>query len=148
MSDIKDWKTKHIVLLVMICIAVNYLGKLFANALSLPFWLDSIGTIFVAYVLGPVCGVMVGFTCNLAYGINDPNSILYGLTSAAIAISVGALAKKIRLRNFFSTMSLSVYVTFISVVISAPLNILLYGGYTGNIWGDGVIDFLRRSLCR
>jgi energy-coupling factor transport system substrate-specific component len=29
-----------------------------------------------------------------------------------------------------------------ALIVSVPLNILFNAGYTGNKWGDGVIDYL------
>ena len=42
------------------CILMNYVGKMVAEKLALPIWLDSVGTVFTAYVFGPVCGAIVG----------------------------------------------------------------------------------------
>lgn len=51
-------------LVVFGCVLVNFLGKRFAAALALPLWLDCVGTVFAAYVLGPVSGAVVGCTCS------------------------------------------------------------------------------------
>ena len=32
------------------CILMNYAGKMVAEKLALPIWLDSVGTVFTAYV--------------------------------------------------------------------------------------------------
>ncbi len=64
---VKRWYT--IMLFVAACLAVNCAGKFMALGLQLPLWLDSFGTVLAAYVLGPVCGAMVGMTGNIIYSI-------------------------------------------------------------------------------
>ena len=54
---------------VTFCIITNYFGKLTCEHFQLPFWFDSFGTVLTAYVLGPICGAIVGASCNLIYGI-------------------------------------------------------------------------------
>lgn len=58
MSEKKWYK---ISLFVGICVLINYAGKIFAQNLQLPLFLDSFGTVVAAYVLGPLCGAMVGY---------------------------------------------------------------------------------------
>lgn len=62
---------------VIFCIVINYFGKTFAVSCQLPLWLDSVGTVLTAYVLGPVCGAIVGATNNILYGMQDPVAYIY-----------------------------------------------------------------------
>lgn len=138
-------KTGEIVLFVIGCILVNYIGKIFANHFALPLWLDSVGTVFTAYVLGPVCGAVVGVTVNVIYGILfSYTHMVYALVSAMVAVLVGVLAKKGGLENLFRALSTSFFVTVLSVACSVPLNYLFFDGATGNVWGDGVTELFRR----
>ncbi len=138
-------KTGEIVLFIIGCILVNYIGKLFANHFTLPLWLDSVGTVFTAYVLGPVCGAVVGITVNVIYGILfSYTHMVYALVSAMVAVLVGVLSRKGGLENLFRALSTSFFVTILSVVGSVPLNYLFFDGSTGNVWGDGVTELFRR----
>ncbi|MCR5061700.1 MAG: HD domain-containing protein [Treponema sp.] len=136
-------KSLHTVILIILCIVTNYVGKKIAMYFNLPLWLDSIGTIFSAYFLGPVCGAIIGFTSNAIYGINHNQLFAYSLTSVAIGLITGYEANKGRIHHVFGTLSTSVLVTIASVIISLPLNIIFSDGMTGNLWGDGVIEFFR-----
>ena len=40
-------------------------------------------------------------------------------------------------------MTVAAFAAVAATVISVPLNIIFYGGNTGNLWGDGVIGYLR-----
>ena len=139
----KKYKDYQIVLLAFISIMLNLGGKLFASKFRLPMWLDSFGTFLMAYVVGPFCGAIVGAASNILYGFLDPVSFAYSITSIAIALLVGYLAKYGWMRNLFKTMSLSVMVTGVCVVISCILNVIFYNGMTNNYWGDGIIAMLQ-----
>lgn len=140
---VKRWYM--IILFAAGCIAVNCAGKFLALGLQLPLWLDSFGTVLAAYVLGPVCGAMVGMTGNIIYSIVNPwDSVIYALVSAMVGITVGICAQKGYLKSLFGALSVSFLVTVLSVFISVPLNFRFSGGYTQNIWGDGIIEAMKK----
>lgn len=130
------------ILIVFFCIVVNFVGKHLAVKYELPLWLDSVGTVFAAYVLGPVCGAIIGGTGNIIYSFWDANSLAYCLTSIFIGASMGTAARKKYFESFFGATTVAGGVTIGSVFISTILNLSFYGGYTGNVWGDGVVNFL------
>lgn len=141
----KDKRWYTIALFAVGCIAVNCGGRFLALWLQLPLWLDSFGTVLTAYVLGPVCGTMVGMTGNIIYSmVNSWDSMIYALVSAMVGITVGLCAKKGYLKSLFGALSVSFLVTVISVLISVPINFRFSGGYTQNIWGDGIIEAMRK----
>lgn len=135
-------KSYEISIFVIGCILINCIGKWLAGTLQLPLWMDSFGTVLAAYVLGPVCGAFIGAAVNIIYGLHSSLSIVYALTNVALGILVGICAKKGFFENLFKILSLSFLVTVISVLVSVPLNYFFSDGMTGNVWGDGVIDFL------
>ena len=139
----KRWKIWQISLFVAFCILINYGGRVLAKGYSLPLWLDAYGTVLCAYVGGPVCGAIVGLASNLIYGMMNGVSYIYALTSVAVGLIVGFTARRRKLDNMFDTMTVAALAAFASVLISVPLNMVFYGGNTGNLWGDGVIGFLR-----
>ena len=143
----KKWKLYHFAIFIVLCLALNYGGRKLAAALNLPLWLDSFGTVLCAYVAGPVCGSIVGITLNLLSGMTNPLSAIYGLTSVTLAIVVGLAAKKRKLDTLFGTMTAASVASIAAIVISIPLNVLFHSGSTGNVWGDGVIGYLREIGC-
>ena len=140
--SMKLTKNYQISLFVIGCILINYAGKLTAQHLQLPLWLDSVGTAMAAYVLGPVCGSIVGATVNIIYGFSNSVSYIYALTNAAEAVIIGLAAQKKVFENLFRTITVSVMVAIVSVAVSAPLNAIFYEGKTSNIWGEGVMALL------
>ena len=75
----KKYKDYQIILLTIFCILLNFGGKLLAEKLQLPLWLDSFGTILMAYAIGPFCGAIVGASGNILYGFLDPVSFAYSI---------------------------------------------------------------------
>ncbi|MBO4846124.1 MAG: HD domain-containing protein [Lachnospiraceae bacterium] len=136
------WKTWQIVLFVAMCVCMNICGKLLAVWLQLPLWADSFGTALCAYIAGPVCGGMVGLTGNLAYCMINHISAAYSITSIALGIIVGVAARKRWFDQFYGFMKAASLAMLTALVVSVPVNILLNNGYTGNKWGDGVIEYL------
>ena len=138
----KKWKTWQIVLFVILCVFLNIGGKLLSVRLELPVWADSFGTALCAYIGGPVCGAMVGFTGNLAYGVVNHLSIAYAITSIALGIIIGIAAHRNWFDQFYGFMKAASLAMLVAMLVSVPINLTLHGGYTGNIWGNGVIDYL------
>ena len=133
------------VLVVSLCICLNYIGKDIGLALKLPLWLDSFGTVIAAYLMGPVCGSIVGVAGNVMHGFVRMASLLYAFTSVAIGVVVGIASRRRKLDTLFGASSAAVLVTLVSVAVSVPVNCIFYGGMTGNVWGDGVIEYFREQ---
>lgn len=135
----KNKKEYMIVFYTVLALLLDLSGRIMAEKLMLPIWCDSIGTFLMAYVAGPICGGVVGFTNNIIYGIFVEQQSVYCVLGALIGVAVGYLAKKKVFETQFKTitlgMGLAVFSTFIAVII----NVLLYDGTCGNIWGDQVM---------
>ena len=113
---------------VIFCILIDYLGKIFSVSCQLPLWLDSVGTVLTAYVLGPVSGAIVGATNNILYGMQEPVAYIYSITSISIGVLVGIFARRRFFDSIFLTTSVSVLVTTVTVVISTVLSFVFYNG--------------------
>lgn len=73
------------------------------------------------------------------YGLTiDPVSTVYSITAAAIGVSVGIAAHLKFLDTWQHILVTSLIVAMIAVIISTPLNMIYWGGTTGNVWGDAV----------
>ena len=130
-----------IIPLTLFALLLNVGGRVLADTLSLPVWLDSLGTFLLAYAAGPVCGAFVGFTNNLLYGIFVDQQSVYCIVGALLGVLVGCLSKKHVFDTEFSTMTLGMGLAIFSTAIAVIINTLLYEGKTGNLWGDQVMLF-------
>lgn len=126
------------IVLIPACIGINYLGKMFASLLKLPLWLDSIGTCIGGCLGGPVIGAICGAANNLIYGFTagDNITLIYALTSLGIGVAVGIMARLGFMKSFPKALLTAVVAGLVAVLISTPLNVIFWGGTTGNVWGD------------
>lgn len=90
----RQFDTRTIVLMP-IAVAINIiLGATVANALKIPIYLDSIGTILVGVLAGPVAGALTGFLTNGLWTYVIPPPFQNGPAAAfgIVAVIIGVLA--------------------------------------------------------
>ena len=127
-------------LITALLIIVNLAGKWMAQTLSLPVWLDSVGTVAMGYYSGPYCAAVVGFASNIVYGTFVDAQAVYSLVGIAIGIIVGILSKKKMFSSAFGAMSLAMILAIVCTTFSCFLNIAFYHGMTGTVWGDQICE--------
>ena len=135
------WKPWRVVLFTIFCILLNIYGQKLASHFQLFLWLDSYGTVLSAYLGGPLCGSIIGLTSNLIVGMSNHQSWLFAPVSVAIGCIVGICSRKKMLETLQETLTIALLITLASVVVAVPINFLISGGSTGNIWGNAVISF-------
>jgi energy-coupling factor transport system substrate-specific component len=128
------------IVLMPIAIAINIiLGATVANALKLPIYLDSIGTILVAALAGPVAGALTGFLSNTLWTYVVPPPFQNGPAAAfaIVAVVIGVLAGLaarggwMRPRRSRSTGELAVG-AIVALVIVVGLGIYAYTRFYGS----------------
>ena len=113
---------KFLFFLIIISILINFLGNLVVLKLSLPLYLDSIGTILVAALGGVFPGVIVGAVTNILNGITDINGLYFGVISILIAIATGKASEK----GFFQKARRLWLILPVLVVLGGVLGTILY----------------------
>ncbi|MBR4670599.1 MAG: HD domain-containing protein [Butyrivibrio sp.] len=71
---------------ILSCTAINILFLRLTAHLNLPIYLDTIGSIFMSFVWGPLSGILVAVLTNIIYGFFIPDSICYSLIGVYVAI--------------------------------------------------------------
>ena len=137
----KKWKTWKIVLFVAACICLNIGGKMMAVWAELPLWADSFGTALCASIGGPACGAIVGFTSNMAYCVINRLSAAYSITNIALGIIIGWAVQKKWFDQFYGFMKAASLAMFTALIVSVPIDLILDKGYTGNKWGNGIVEY-------
>ncbi|WP_373598264.1 CD3073 family putative ECF transporter S component [Paraclostridium bifermentans] len=127
------------------CIVVNVVFGMFVAMLNIPFlFLDTVGTILGAVVLGPFWGALIGGCTNLVLGvISGPTNIPFALVNIVLGLIVGFVAKKKGFgykQAFFTGLLLAV----VCPLIGTPISVLLFGGLSGS-GADFLIGFLVQS---
>lgn len=113
------------------CLALNLtLGKI-AAVLSLPVYLDSVGTILSAVLLPPFYAISTAVLTSLLGGILiNPYFVAYTGTQFAIALVAVGLCRAGVFKCWWSALLGGVVIGLVAVVVSAPVTVLLFGGVT------------------
>ena len=131
-----------LILQILFFLALNWGGDQLASRFGWPVWLDATGTVLTAYLLGPVCGVIVGVTSSLLGHILYGVGWYYAVISALIALVASYGTRKRMYETLLGTMTASAYLAGTVTVAAYPVNLIFNHGSTGNIWGDAVMGFL------
>ena len=102
---------------ILICIAslfLNLCGAFIAENFSLPLYLDTAGTIFIAALGGYVPGIAVGFFTNLFKAIFESSEMYYCTVSILVAIITAFLAPKKIFNLFCKVLILITVLTFLT----------------------------------
>ena len=128
------------VLIIVLGIFIDLFGGWVAKSLSLPIWLDSVGTFLSAVLLGPIAGAVSGCLMNIVLGFFDPVQFGFAVVSIAGGFAVGFFFPRDRKIDSFSVIATALFAGFVMTVISTPLNMIFNNGYTGNLWGDALVN--------
>lgn len=134
-----DLNAKKIAI-ILLGTVLNILGSLLADALKLPIWLDSVGTFLSAVLIGPVGGAVSGALMNIILNFFMEDQIWFSIVSIAGGLAVGLLFPRDRKIESFSVIATALFAGFLMTIVCTPLNMIFNGGYTGNLWGDALVD--------
>ncbi len=131
------------IVVILLCIMINIIGKNLAIHFTLPLWLDTIGTCIAAYFTG-IWGAVVTAVGGIAfYGIFfETTWYYYIITAVIIAFFYGLCVKKDRFMSFTKAMLSGYWAGIISIIVSVPVNMFVNGGKSGNYWGGIFFDML------
>ena len=85
------------ILLIVAAIIINIvLGRLVQPTLQWPLFLDSIGTILVGALLGPLAGAATGALTNIIWGVwlGSQSALPYAITAAFIGWAAGYVVSR------------------------------------------------------
>ncbi|MDR1540512.1 MAG: ECF transporter S component [Clostridiales bacterium] len=120
------------ILIIPIAVAVNFVGGQLASLLKLPMYLDCIGTIFTAMLCGPWVGALAGGLTNVVTGIANPISFAFIPVNIATGLVAGFLARANMFSNWWKWLVSMVILAASSIIVTAPIVILVFGGITGS----------------
>ncbi len=119
--------------LIPVAIVLNIVVGQIVSALSLPIFLDSIGTILAALLVGPWVGGLVGLLTNLIWGlISGPTAAAFAPVAMTIGIVAGLLAWFGLFRHWWQAILSGVIIAVVLAFVAVPIRIYLFGGVTGS----------------
>lgn len=139
---LKNISTKKIALIAL-CVGLNYIGGNIALFLRLPIYLDSIGTIMAAFLLGPIAGMAAGLLSSLLSGITTD---LFSLYYIPVALCTGFIAGMVyqRLHKPWRVPIEAAVISLPGTLISSFITYFLFGGITSS--GSSIIVQLIHGL--
>jgi energy-coupling factor transport system substrate-specific component len=124
------------VALIILAIGINWVGGWFAATLKLPVWLDTIGTMLVAVLVGPWAAAVAGGLTNLIkWATFDPVAGPYAIVNIAIGLVTGYLYRIgfISLKSDWKKIAFAGFlIAIVATVLSVPITVMLFGGVTGS----------------
>lgn len=126
------FKSTNAMIFASLGIVINIVFGTVVQTLQIPLlFLDTIGTIFVAAVLGPFAGALTGGLTNIIQGmITNPKNIPFAIVNVAIGLIVGFIAKKFKFDFKVATIT-GLLLSIIAPLIGTPIAVYVYGGVTG-----------------
>lgn len=119
--------------LIVIAVAINMIGGQLISMLKLPVFLDSIGTLISAVLLGPLIGMLTGLITNLIWGLlTDPIAAAFAPVAMVIGLVAGWLAKAGWFRTLPKVILSGVVITLAVTVVAVPIRTSLFAGVTGS----------------
>jgi energy-coupling factor transport system substrate-specific component len=114
---------------VAFCIALNLTAGQITAALKIPLYLDSIGTILVAVLIGPWSAVICGSAANLlAATLGNPSMIFFIPVVAVIGAFTGFLARLGWFRKWYLVALGGLLQGILAAAVSAPISAYLFSG--------------------
>lgn len=133
-----QFSTKSLVL-IPIAVGINLIGGALCASLKLPLFMDMIGTILAACLAGPWVAALVGLLTNLFLAlISNPVYLPYSLVSIGCGLVTGYMVRAGLFRKVWGIIATWLACTFVSVILSSTITILVFGGATG-VTGSSVI---------
>ncbi|HEX6534647.1 MAG TPA: hypothetical protein VF041_08615 [Gemmatimonadaceae bacterium] len=131
--------------LVPRAVALNLALGAIAGALKLPVYLDSVGTILVAALVGPWAAVVTGIASNTVLGLlSNPQLLAFIPVTIVIGLLAGAAARVGAFRSLGAAAAAGVVIGVAAALTSVPILIALFGGVTPS--GTGIVTVALRTV--
>jgi len=133
MEKMKKEFTTLTLVLIPVAIAINLAIGQLVVALKLPLYLDSIGTVLVAALVGPWAGALTGVLSNVIWTITGwfPQAIAWAGVAAVIGIMAAAFKQGGWLKTWWQSAISGGITGLVAALLSAPIAAYVFGGVTG-----------------
>lgn len=128
-------RSTYVAIMIPLGVAINFVGGQIATSLGLPIYLDSIGTIIVAAIMGPWIGATSGILFNIISSLVRGNIMasLFGLCNLGSGVIVGYMARYGKYKKAWHIAIATILVSLWNAIVAAPIAMVVYGGIDGNV---------------
>ncbi len=132
-SRTKRLPLTYVVAVIPVAAALNIVGGYINTVLKLPIFLDMIGTMVTAVVLGPWWGALVGAITNIVNSfISGPISLPFAVVNVVGALVWGYANQWGWMKKTWSFFLVNILVAFVCSVFAVPIYVFIFGGATGH----------------
>ena len=115
------------------CVAVNVALGQVVSVLNLPVFLDTIGTILAALLMGPWMGMITGLGANLVWGMfSGFPAEVFAPVSMVIGLSAGYLGCRGLFRSLPRVLVSGILVSIVATLVAAPFRTYFFDGVPGS----------------
>lgn len=123
--------TKSLTLLPL-SVGINLVVGGICSILKLPIFLDSIGTILIACLLGPFIGALSGAITNILLSmIVSPIYFPYGLVNLLIGLFSGMMYKYTFFHSSLGKVLFWIIISIVNTLSASLITVFVYGGSSG-----------------
>lgn len=123
----------YVVAVVPVAAALNIVGGYINTVLRLPTFLDMIGTMVAAVILGPWWGALVGAITNIVSSfLSGPISLPFAVVNVAGALVWGYANMWGWMKKAWSFFLVNVLVAVVASLFATPIYVFIFGGATGH----------------
>lgn len=118
--------------LIALGVALNVIGAFIALNLKLPIYLDSIGTIFIACILGPKYAIITGLCGSAVSGMTFD---IYSFFFMPVQISTGLISGIMYKKGFLKGLKTPIGVFAFAIptsILSSIITAFIFGGVTSS----------------
>lgn len=131
--------------LIPIAMIINSVVGEIVGSIGLPLYLDTIGTVMVAALAGPIAGMTTGALNNLVWGLLNPAALPFAAGAALIGYLSGVFIHKFNaFKNVGTVVLYGLLLGVIGGMVAAPVAAFVYGGTAGV--GTGALVSLFREM--
>lgn len=132
--------------LIPMGVALSVVAAYIVNAVKVPFlYLDALGVVLVAVLAGPWAAALTGVFVNVIEGfVVNPTYWAYTPLQVGFGLAAGYMARRGWYRRLWKVVVVGLVIAAISIVMGAPITVVVFGGVTGT-GSDAVTAFFRAT---
>lgn len=127
----KQFTTKALVLIPVV-VGINLIGGMLCSLLKLPLFLDMIGTILIACLVGPWAAAICGLITNVFLAlVANPVYLPYSIVSILCGVVVGYMVRAGFFKSKWRVVVTCLVCTLVNTISASMVTFFVYGGATG-----------------
>lgn len=129
---------------IPLALVLNIVVGQIVGSVGIPLYLDSVGTVLMAALTGPIGGLATGALSSVVWGLFNPAALPFAAVSAATGAISGWMIGKGAFRNVVTAILSGAVLGIVCGMLAAPVAAFVYGGTAGV--GTGAIVSAFREM--